>query len=139
MKPQAGDSESDAKRSRPGGASGETIPTGAASAQAELIELAGVLGADDRRTLLEFARFLALRRPRPEAATRVAVPRPRNETVVQAVKRLNASYPGLERKRLVTRVGVLLSSHMVDGRDAASVIDELEALYVDAHREAGRD
>ncbi|MCU0896045.1 MAG: hypothetical protein MUC55_00935 [Burkholderiales bacterium] len=98
-----------------------------------------MLGADDRRTLLEFARFLAARRPRLEAAARVGVPRPMNETVVQAVKRLNASYPGLERKRLVTRVGVLLSSHMVDGRDAASVIDELEALYVDAHRAAGRD
>jgi hypothetical protein len=139
LKRQAGDSQSDAKRSRTGDAPGATIAAGAGSAQAELIDLVRTLGAEDRRTLLEFARYLASRRPRPEAATRVDVPRPMNETVVQAVKRLNASYPGLERKRLVTRVGVLLSSHMVDGRDAASVIDELEALYVDAHRAAGRD
>jgi hypothetical protein len=108
----------------------------ARSEHAELIDLASRLAADDRRTLLEFARFLATRRGRAASESRVDLPRPANETVVQAVKRLNASYPMLERRRLVTQVGVLLSSHMVEGRDAASVIDELEALYVKAQREA---
>jgi hypothetical protein len=114
-------------------------PGDAASAQAELVDLASRLADDDRRTLLEFARFLAARRDRAAAAPRIDLARPAAETVVQAVKRLNASYPMLERRRLVTRVGVLLSSHMVDGRDAASVIDDLEALYVAAYREAGGD
>jgi hypothetical protein len=105
--------------------------------QAELAELFDGLDADDRRTLLAFARFLASRVGRHGAAARVDLPRPKAESVVQAVKRLNASYPMLERRMLVARVGVLLSSHMVDGRDAASVIDELEAVYVAAYREAG--
>jgi hypothetical protein len=114
-----------------------TGSTEGTSALGELSELAGRLSPEDRRTLLEFARFLASRRDRPRAAAPVAVPRPSAETVVQAVKRLNASYPTLERKRLVTRVGALLSAHMVDGREAASVIDELEALYLAVQREAG--
>ena len=104
--------------------------------EAELVEFVRAMGPDDRRTLLEFARFLASRANRAAPAARVDLPWPRTETVVQAVKRLNASYPTLERKRLVARVGVLLSSHMVDGRDAATVIDELEELYVAVHREA---
>ncbi|MCX7893309.1 MAG: hypothetical protein N2544_13205 [Burkholderiales bacterium] len=109
----------------------------AGSDQAELQALLARLGDDDRRTLLAFARFLAAHGGAPGASERVVLPRPESETVVQAVKRLNASYPGLERRKLVARVGVLLSSHMVDGRDAASVIDELEALYLAAYSEAG--
>lgn len=112
-------------------------PAGRGSERWELSELAEGLSAEDRRTLLEFARFLASRGGRSAGAARVGLPRPAVETVVQAVKRLNASYPALERKRLVTRVGALLSSHMVEGREASSVIDELEALYIAVHREAG--
>ena len=107
----------------------------AISEREELIGLVERLDGADRRTLLEFARFLAARRGATRVPARVDLRRPASETVVQAVKRLNASYPMLERRKLVARVGVLLSTHMAEGRDAAIVIDELEALYAAAHRE----
>jgi hypothetical protein len=52
---------------------------------------------------------------------------------VHVVRRLNGSYPMLDRARLLQPVGDLLSQHLVDGRAAAGVIEELEALYAAAY------
>jgi hypothetical protein len=46
---------------------------------------------------------------------------------------LNASYPVLDRAKLLRPVGDLLSQQLVDGRDAVAVIDDLEALYAAAY------
>jgi hypothetical protein len=92
------------------------------------------LDDDGRRTLLAHAEFLVSRREVPASSPRVAA-RPTGETVLQAIKRLNGSYPGLRRAALMQPVGELLSQHMVDGRAAEEVIDELEALYARAHAE----
>ncbi|MCZ7564439.1 MAG: hypothetical protein M5U08_12265 [Burkholderiales bacterium] len=83
------------------------------------------------RTLAEFAEFIAARAQRRIDAEIVTL-RPQRESVVQAVKRLNRSYPMLSRTRLMGPVGDLVSAHMVDGRDAKDVIDDLEALYAAA-------
>jgi hypothetical protein len=82
--------------------------------------------------LAEFAEFLAARGEAPRSA-QVATLRPAHETVVHAVRRLNASYPMLERAKLLQPVGDLLSQHLVDGRAPAAVIDDLEALYANAY------
>lgn len=83
-------------------------------------------------TLVEFAEFLAERGAAPRSA-QVATLRPQQETVLRAVRRLNASYPMLERARLLRPVGDLLSQHLVDGRAPDAVIDDLETLYANAH------
>jgi hypothetical protein len=85
-----------------------------------------------RAVLLEFAEFLAARSAAPPSA-RVVTLRPEHESVVRAVRRLNGSYPMLDRAKLLQPVGDLLSQHLVDGRAAAGVIDELEALYAAAY------
>jgi hypothetical protein len=90
------------------------------------------LDADRRVALLEFAEFLAARAEVPRSA-RVSTLRPEGESVVHAVRRLNASYPMLDRGPLVRPVGDLLSQHLVDGRVAVAVIDDLEALYAAAY------
>ena len=51
------------------------------------------------------------------------------ETVVQAIKRLNAAHPGLGRRKMLVPVGALLQAHMIDGKPAPDTIAELEALY----------
>jgi len=98
---------------------------------ARIAELIDRLDAEALRTLTEFAEFLAARAERRVDAEIVTL-RPQRESVVQAVKRLNRSYPMLSRTRLMGPVGDLVSAHMVDGRDAKDVIDELEALYAAA-------
>ena len=51
------------------------------------------------------------------------------ETVIAAIKRLNRAHPQLNRRKLLTPVGVLLQAHMVDGKPAGATISELETLY----------
>jgi hypothetical protein len=99
------------------------------------------LAGPDRATLLAFAEFLAGRSAAPALAP-VIVPRPADESVIQAVKRLKRSYPMLERRALMQPVGALVSAHMLDGRPAAETIDALEALFAERCRayagDAGR-
>ena len=105
---------------------GRTAPDG------QLLALWRRLDAERRAALLEFAEFLAARSEAPPSA-RVVTLRPERETVVHAVRRLNGSYPMLDRAQLLQPVGDLLSKHLVDGRAPVGVIDELEALYAAAY------
>ncbi len=52
-----------------------------------------------------------------------------DETVLAAIRRLNAAHPQLVRRKLLIPVGALLQAHMVDGKPARDTIEELEALY----------
>ena len=102
------------------------------STEGRLLGLWRRLDAKRRIALLEFAEFLAARGAAPRSV-HVATLRPERETVVHAVRRLNGSYPMLDRGPLVRPVGDLLSQHLVDGRAAVAVIDDLEALYAAAY------
>jgi hypothetical protein len=102
--------------------------------RARLLMLFETLDETGRRTLVEHAEFL-VSRMEGDAVPPSLVARPAGETVLQAIKRLNGSYPGLRRAALMQPVGELLSQHMVDGRAAEEVIGDLEALYAGAHAE----
>lgn len=104
----------------------------AQAGEARLLRAWRRLDRERRTTLVEFAEFLAARGAAPRSA-QVATLRPQHETVVHAVRRLNASYPMLERAQLLQPVGDLLSQHLVDGRAPAAVIDDLETLYANAY------
>jgi len=108
-----------------------------------LLRLFQSLDAASRRSLLDFAEFLS-RRAAPASlpagdAPATPAPRPAAEAVSQAIRRLNRSYPGLQRHRLMPRVEQLLAQHMVDGRAAPEVIDEIEALFAAEFRIAAGD
>jgi len=98
-----------------------------------LLRIFRSLAPDDRRTLLDFAEFLAARPrngdPEPPAEP-LPIPRPEHESVVGAVKRLSRSYFMLERNGIMlNETSTLMASHVLHGRPAAEVIDELEALF----------
>ncbi len=99
--------------------------------RARLLQMLDRLDAEGLRTLADLAEFLAARAENRFDAEIVTL-RPQSESVVQAVKRLNRSFPMLSRAQLMGPVGDLVSQHMVDGRDAEAVIDALEALYASA-------
>jgi len=99
-----------------------------------LIELYGRLGEAERATLLAFAEFLVSRMPEPVAEPPVSqvplsIPRPEKETVIGAVKRLAATYPMVDREKMLHETAALMTQHMVQGRPAPEVIDDLEQLF----------
>ena len=90
--------------------------------------------------LLEFAEFLLMRHgvPGQEMGTNAGsveipkpldIPRPAAETVVKAVKRLRATYPMLDARSLLNQTSELMTQHIVQGREAVEVIEELEILF----------
>jgi hypothetical protein len=90
--------------------------------------------------LLEFAEFLLMRHGaggRVEGKTAsameipapVEIPRPAEETVVKAVRRLRATYPMLDARKLLNQTSDLMTQHIVQGREAIEVIEELEILF----------
>lgn len=95
-----------------------------------LLSLFGRLPEPDRGSLLAFAEFLAARSgadlpPEPPRD----IPRPERESVIAAVKRLSATYPMVDRAKVLHETSALMSQHLLQGREAVEVIDELERLF----------
>lgn len=107
-----------------------------------LLRLYRGLGAAERETLLAFAEFLARRaaaaRPPEPVPEPEPIPRPAQETVIAALKRLSQTYHMLDKARMLNETSVLVAQHVMQGRPAAEVIDELEALFR-AHYERLRE
>jgi len=91
------------------------------------------------QTLLDFAEFLDARQHEPATAADADVPitvptpeniaRPAQESVVKAIKRLVATYPMLDRSKMLNETSSLMTQHIMHGRNVAEVIDELEAVF----------
>lgn len=105
--------------------------------QRRLLSLFDGLDAQGREMLLAFAEFLQARGVSEETATDESadtaapkpIERPGSESVVKAIKRLSETYYMLERERLLDQTSSLMMSHVLQGRDAVSVIDELEIVF----------
>jgi hypothetical protein len=97
-----------------------------------LIGLLRQLQDSDRATLLTFAEFLVTRTAEnpPETPPRLnPLPRPVNETVIGAIKRLSATYPMLDKAKMLNDTSRLMSKHIMEGKSATEVIDELEMVF----------
>ena len=80
--------------------------------------------------LLEYAEFLAARYHGPKEITApLDIPRPEKESVVKAIKRLGVTYPMIDRAKMLNETSVLMTQHVISGRAAAEVIDELESMF----------
>lgn len=90
------------------------------------------LSAEDSKTLLSFAEFLASRSVparSEESLTVNKIERPAEESVIAAIKRLSASYPMLDKDKMLTETSALMAQHIVQGRAANEVVDELEQVF----------
>jgi hypothetical protein len=89
-----------------------------------------------REMLLEFAEFLHARsEPAPaELPEPVPMERPEGETVIAAIKRLSYSYPMVDKTSVLHQTSALMAQHMMQGRAAVEVIDELEILFEQQYR-----
>ena len=91
--------------------------------------------------MLAFAEFLAARSEAVKEASDGdsvkqpdLVPRPENESVVAAIKRLSASYTMLDRGDMLDETSSLMTSHVIQGRPAKEVIDDLEKMFAEHYR-----
>jgi len=117
-------------------------PTGSKE-ERKLISLFKTLESKDQQTLLKFAQFLSrpssssslgeLDSDNPKLLEEVLVPeaikRPEKESVIKAIKRLNKTYPMIDKSTLLDKTSSLMTEHIMKGREAVSVIDELEVLF----------
>lgn len=117
----------------------QSIPTQKklTSEQSDLLKLFTVLDKQNQASLLAFAEFLAKRNGtsvslEPKASVPLQpkpITRPAKESVVKAIKRLSSTYYMLERDKMLDDTSSLMMAHVIQGRDAASVINDLEKLF----------
>ncbi|TCV90085.1 Crp/Fnr family transcriptional regulator [Sulfurirhabdus autotrophica] len=85
-----------------------------------------------RQTLLAFAEFLAARGQEgvvKEIPQVNPIPRPSEESVIRAIKRLRATYPMLESGKLLNETSSAMTQHAMHGKPAVEVIDQLEVVF----------
>jgi hypothetical protein len=103
-----------------------------ASLEDKLVTIAGRLSKAEQQQLLEYAEFLESRSDHASTianAEPVHIPRPETETVIAAMRRLSDSYPMLNKDKLLHEAAGLMSAHVMQGREAEPVIDDLEILF----------
>ena len=103
----------------------------AESGEEKLIEIYKKLPDVERDKLLSFAEFtLASCEPRDLIIEKpVFVERPADESVVAGIKRLSAVYHMVDRTKILNETSALMAEHMIQGRAAAEVIDDVERLF----------
>ena len=120
-----------------------SMPMGGGRKNSRLSALYQSLSSEDQQTLMAFAEFLKQQSSSKKESEpqQLQLPgnmeRPQQESVVAAIRRLSSCYPMLEKETLLHETSDLMSSHILKGRAAAEVIDDLEELFstrYDAYR-----
>ena len=113
--------------------------------QEKIIGVLASLSPADQAAVLSFAEFLLSRAATaaPAIAPAIAVempepelgPRPQDEKVVAAIKRLSKAYYMLDKSKMLGVTSELVTQHILQGREAVAVIDELEQVFADHYRQ----
>ncbi|MCP3849929.1 MAG: Crp/Fnr family transcriptional regulator [Gammaproteobacteria bacterium] len=101
--------------------------------ETKLLNIFSDLDNNDQNSIISFAEFL-MNNAKQDGRLVVIdqpqeIPRPDDERVVAAIKRLSATYPMLKKNSLLNETAALMSEHILKGRAAKDVIDELEATF----------
>lgn len=101
------------------------------SQSANISDIYASLPEGSQKTLLEFALFLQSKAPAvsQEISAPLDIPRPAEESVIAGIKRLNKTYPMIDRSLLLNETSNLMMQHMMSGKAAIEVIDELEIIF----------
>ena len=107
------------------------IPEKKNKPEKRLTRIFAQLSEAERNSLLDFAEFLASRSTptKPQSLELKPIPRPADESVVAALKRLRETYHMLDHSRMLNDASALMAQHMMQGRPAGEVIDELEEIF----------
>lgn len=107
----------------------------------QLVQLFSSLGSADRNSLISFAEFLSVKSNDSDNLSSKQISdslnvsqRPEDENVIKAIKRLSESYPMIEKDKLLHQISDLMTAHMMKGKSAKLVIDELEVLFLEEYQ-----
>lgn len=105
---------------------------GGTKPEKRLLALFELLPEAERKSLLDFAEFLASRcePAKPVSFEPRAIPRPQEESVVAAMKRLRETYHMLDHSKMLHEASGLMAQHLMQGRPAPEVIDDLEQMFL---------
>ena len=99
--------------------------------QKQLLTYYSGLDEERQRALLEYAAYLYQRSEKKPTVLGEPniIPRPDEETVVGAIKRLSASYEMIDKQTMLHELSGLMAQHMLQGRPADEVITEIESVF----------
>jgi hypothetical protein len=107
----------------------------------QLIQLFEGLDQQGRNSLLDYADFLYSKKKQNDSVQIPHIkhqpehkPRPAEETVLAAIKRLRASYFMIDTDGMINQTSNLMTQFMLQGRPANEVIDDLEQLFNDHYQ-----
>ena len=116
------------------------MPVQASKSERKLVKLFKALDASQKETLLSFAEFLFSQSDKNSdqgqvdheiiSLTPLEIPRPENESVIKAIKRLSETYPMVNKDNILHPISDLMTAHMLQGKEAEKIIDELEAVFL---------
>ncbi len=117
------------------------MPVQANKQERKLVKVFKSLNSADKETLIAFSEFLQSRSSSLndiESTSEVpdkplVIERPETESVVAAIKRLTATYPMVNKDDILHPISNLMTSHIMQGKKAKDVIDELEQLFDDEY------
>ncbi len=99
----------------------------------ELDVLMSQLGDEHQRAVVDFAAFLVqkynIQTPVETGLAPAVIARPEVESVIAAIKRLKETYYMLDTEGLLDETSSLMGQHILRGREASAVINELQSLF----------
>ena len=103
-----------------------------------LAELMPKLNGAQQQSVVDYASFLVYQSS-PEVVVELnttpkLIERPSKETVVEAIDRLKESYFMLDSDVVLNDVAALMGKHILQGLEAAVVIDELQLCFQSYYR-----
>lgn len=105
----------------------------------KLVSIMDGLSPSHQQSVIDFATFLSAQGQVDEVHHEPLEPelieRPDEESVVAAIKRLKKTYHMLDTDSLLNQVSTLMGQHLLHGREARMVIDDLEVLFKAGYEE----
>jgi len=119
------------------------MPAQANKQERQIIKLFKSLDETNKEAFIAFGEFLQARAASQNlddqaadivASEPVDIPRPEDESVIKAIKRLTATYPMVDKETILHPISNLMTSHIIQGRKAPEVIDDLQELFLSEYK-----
>jgi len=99
----------------------------------EIKLLLAQLDDSHQQAIVDYAEFMVQRYKVENSRDRdlkpESVERPEQETVIAAIKRLKKTYYMLDTDIILNQTSALMGQHILKGREAFDVIDELQSIF----------
>jgi len=99
----------------------------------ELDTLMSRLDGKHQQAIVDYATFLVqqykIQTPVEAGLKPKAIARPEQETVIGAIKRLKKTYYMIDSDTLLDETSSLMGKHILRGREASAVINELQSIF----------